>query len=213
MKNLVIIGAGGFGREVRWVVDRINQAGPEPMWNTIGFIDDGLEKGSIVDGLKILGGCDYLVNYDKEISCVCAIAKPTVRQKITRIVSGNPKILFPNIVDPSVIKSDDLMMGKGNVIFPGAILTVNVRLGDFNHINYGCTIGHDVLLRNYNTIYPGANIAGRVRLDGRVEVGTGVQIIQEVIVQPLVTLGAGAVAIEDIETPGTYVGVPCKKVR
>lgn len=213
MKDLAIIGAGGFGREVRWVIDRINQASLEPIWNTIGLIDDGLEKGSIVDGLEVLGGCDYLVNYNKEISSVCAIAKPETREKIVNMLSVNPKILFPNIVDPSAIKSDDLVMGKGNVVFPRTILTVNVRLGDFNHINIDCTIGHDSVIKNYNTLYPSVNVSGNVIIKEYNEIGTGAHIIQGITINSQGTLGAGAVVIEDIETPGTYVGVPCKKVR
>ena len=63
-KDLVIIGAGGFGREVKWLVERINQFSEKKnqgkKWNLIGFIDDGLQEGIQVEDLTVLGGRDYL---------------------------------------------------------------------------------------------------------------------------------------------------------
>ena len=53
MKNIVIIGAGGFGREVQWLLERMNEK--EKQWNLLGYIDDGVAVGTIVDGLPVLG--------------------------------------------------------------------------------------------------------------------------------------------------------------
>ena len=59
MKNIVIIGAGGFGREVQWLLERMNEK--EKQWNLLGYIDDGVAVGTIVDGLPVLGNITYLI--------------------------------------------------------------------------------------------------------------------------------------------------------
>ncbi|MCC7573091.1 MAG: transferase, partial [Candidatus Methanofastidiosum sp.] len=51
MKPLIIIGAGGFGREVAWLVNDINKQKRE--WELLGFLDDG-KRGRTVEGYPII---------------------------------------------------------------------------------------------------------------------------------------------------------------
>ena len=80
VKDLVIIGAGGCGREVSWLVDDINKINNQ--WNLLGFIDENEDNhGKILNGYKILGGFDYLINKDN-IYYVCAIGNSKIKKKI-----------------------------------------------------------------------------------------------------------------------------------
>ena len=64
IKPIVIVGAGGMGRDTQWLIERINEE--EPTYEILGYIDDGIQQGSIIDGYPILGGMKYLEEYDKE---------------------------------------------------------------------------------------------------------------------------------------------------
>ena len=81
MKDLLIIGAGGFGREVAWLVERINNI--VPTWNLKGFIDDNESiHGTLEGGYPIIGDSDYLIKQSNEVWVVCAVGSSKVRKKI-----------------------------------------------------------------------------------------------------------------------------------
>lgn len=51
MKKILIFGAGGFGREVQWLIERINRM--KPIWKIEGYLDDGIESGTEINGYKV----------------------------------------------------------------------------------------------------------------------------------------------------------------
>ena len=98
MRDIVIIGAGGFGREVACLIHRINQVRPE--WNLLGFIDENEAVGTKNPYGKVLGNLDYVNRYQDELSVVMGIATPEVLERISGCIS-NTKIDVPNLIDPS----------------------------------------------------------------------------------------------------------------
>ncbi len=211
MKDLYIIGAGGFGREVAWLVERINAQ--SPTWNLKGFIDDNESiKGSFFDGYEVLGNIDYLNALDSERFVVCAVGASKVRQRIIdRILSLN-NLHFATLIDPSVLMSNSVYIGEGTIICAGTIATVDITIGKHNIINLDCTIGHDAILEDFVTLYPSVNISGCSVIGRCVELGTGMQIIQGKTVGNNSIVGAGAVVIRDIPENCTAVGSPAKAI-
>lgn len=210
-KKIVIYGAGGFGREVQWLIERINQQ--EPTWEILGYVDDGVQKGNIIDDCKVIGGIDYLLKFEEELAVAFAVGSAKVRRKLVDKCKKNPKLYYPNLIDPSVIFSNRIMYGKGNIICAGNILTVDIQIGDFNIINLDCTVGHDAILTSYVTVYPGVHISGMVTIGAESEIGTGTQIIQGTRIIDQVIIGAGSTIIRDIEEAGTYVGSPVRRIK
>lgn len=210
MKKLVIIGAGGFGREVQWLIERINER--EAIWELLGYVDDGVEKGTIVDGLPVLGTVKELREREESLAVVCAVGASVTRRKILEQILDNTKLEFPNLIDPSVQMSKRIDMGRGNIICAGNILTVDITMGDFNIVNLDCTVGHDVVFDSYITVYPSVNISGGVEIGEKVELGTGSQIIQGIHIVEDIIVGAGSVVVRNLAEAGTYVGVPAKKL-
>lgn len=209
MKDLYIIGAGGFGREVAWLVERINTV--TPTWNIKGFIDDNESLWETTeDDYKVLGGCDYLKEL-RDVYVVCAVGNVRTRELIIDKIK-NTDIQFATLIDPSVIKSDKVEIGEGSIICAGNIITVDVKIGNHVIINLDCTIGHDDVIHDYVTVYPSVNISGNVEVGKCSELGTGVQIIQGKKIAAYTVIGAGGVVVKDIEEKGTYVGIPAKKI-
>ena len=209
MKDIVIVGAGGFGREVEWLIERINNTNLE--WNILGFVDDNIEKGNLVGHSKVIYNINDLTNIDKKLNVAIAVGNAKTRKLLFDKLKNNLNISFPNLVDPSVILGD-IDIGKGNIICAGTIITVNVKIKDFTIINLDCTIGHDDIINDFVTIYPSVNVSGNVEIGECTEIGTGTQIIQGKNICNNCIIGAGAVVVKDIIEKGTYVGVPAKKI-
>ena len=212
MKDLIVFGASGFGREVAWVVERINKV--KPTWNLVGFIDDDNNiQGFDINGYKVLGKTGDIRKYP-DAYFVCAVGASKVREKIIRnMKSVNPSIKFGTIIDPSVEMSDFVTIGEGSIICAHTIITVNVEIGSHVIINLDCTIGHDAILKDFVTLYPSANVSGGTQIGHGAELGTGMQIIQGKTIGDCTIVGAGSVVVRDIPAKCTAVGSPARPIR
>lgn len=208
MKDIVIIGAGGFGREVQWLIERINFEKKE--WNLLGYVDDGMKKGELIDEYPVLGGCEYLLNFNEKIHATVAIGSSKTRKSVVEKLLENDNIVFPNLIDPSVLTSSKYECGIGNIICAGTIMTTDYQLGNFNIVNLDCTIGHDVKIFSYVTVFPSVNISGCVTIEDMSEIGTGTNIIQGIHIGMQTIIGAGSVVVRNIDGHCTAMGVPCR---
>ncbi|WP_313114914.1 acetyltransferase [Aequorivita sediminis] len=211
MKDLVIIGAGGFGREVKTLIDDINKV--HPTYRFKGFYDDGFEVGTKINGYEVLGGLKNLNNISTPVMVVVAIGAPDVKQKIVKQLI-NPYLEFPTLIHPSVINSDNFVdIGKGCIICAGNILTCNITIQDFVILNLMCTIGHDTTINKYSSFMPSVNISGEVLIHKAVYVGTGAKIINQLEIGENTIIGAGAVVSKSIPANCTAVGVPARIIK
>ena len=212
MKDLIIFGASGFGREVAWAVERINKV--YPTWNLLGFIDDNENlQGAEINGYKVLGKTGDVSKY-ADAYFVCAVGASKVREKIVNKMRAiNPSIKFGTIIDPSVEMSELVDIGEGTIICAHTIITVNITIGNHVIINLDCTIGHDAIVKDFVTLYPSVNVSGITNIGHAVELGTGLQIIQGKSVGDYSIVGAGAVITKDIPAKCTAVGSPAKPIK
>lgn len=210
MKDIYIVGAGGFGREVLWLIQRINNANFE--WNIKGFIDDNKSiQNTIINEYPVVGTIDDLKTIDGYV--VVAIGNSHVKKNIVKRIKSISNVKFATLIDPSVIISNRVNIGEGCIICAGNIITVDITIGSHVILNLDCTVGHDAIINDFVTVYPSVNISGNTKIGSCSEIGTGTKIIQGTFICDKVILGAGAVVINDIEDSGTYVGVPVKKIK
>ena len=212
MKDLIIFGASGFGREVAWAVERQNKV--EPTWNLIGFMDDADDiQGIEINGYKVLGKTANIDDYP-DAYFVVAVGASKAREKIvSNMKAVNPNIKFGTVVDPSVEMSNLVTLGEGTIICAHTIITVNIEIGSHVIINLDCTIGHDAVIQDFATLYPSVNVSGITNIGHAVELGTGMQIIQGKTVGDYSIIGAGAVVVKDIPERCTAVGSPAKPIK
>ena len=204
---MVIIGSGGFGTEVSWLVERINLK--NPTWELLGFIDENKQHGSFCGGYPVLGGLEW-IEQNKDTYVVCAIGSSQIRKTVLDRIEGAQ---FATLIDPSVLMSPRVKIGSGSIICAGNIFTVDINIGSHVIVNLDCTIGHNSVLKDFVTLYPSVNVSGDVILNESVEIGTGSQILQNIEIAARTTVGAGAVVRKNIIENGTYVGVPARKIR
>ena len=210
MKDLYVMGAGGFGREVMWLAERINEV--EPTWNLKGFLDDDVSlHGMVIDDYPVFGGLDYLKNTEGAYVS-CAVGNAEIRKAIIDRMAGF-NVKPATLIDPSVLMSKRVTVGEGSIICAGTIITVDVSIGKHVIINLDCTLGHDVEVDDFVTMYPSVNISGCCRIGACTELGTGMQILQGLSIAPHTIVGASAAVVRNIEESGVYVGTPTKKIK
>lgn len=212
IKDIAIYGAGGFGREVACLLHSINKV--EPVWNLIGFFDDGKKIGYDTEYGKVLGGIQELNVWPTSLSVVLAIGSPdSVRKLVSKITS--PLIDFPNIIAPDVhfMDRNNLIMGKGNIFCLRCLVSCQVHIGDFNVFNTSVTLGHDVVIENYNSFMPGANISGEVKIGNQNFFGVYSVVIQQIVIGDNTRIGANSLIIKKTKDNQTYIGSPASIVK
>jgi sugar O-acyltransferase (sialic acid O-acetyltransferase NeuD family) len=210
MKKIAIFGAGGFGREVKWLIDELNKTSPQ--WDFIGYFDDDFTHVSKIDASLFLGGQHELNQWKEELAIVFAIGNPIVKRNV---ISGvdNPFLYFPVLIHPSVRMGTSVELGGGCIICAGNILTVDIKIGRHVILNLNCTVGHDAEIGDYSSFMPTVNISGEVITGECVYAGTGASIINRIRIGAETIIGAGAVVTRDLPSNCTAVGVPAKIIK
>lgn len=214
MKDIAIYGAGGFGREVACLINRINEK--EPTWNLIGFFDDNKElKGKMVSHFApCLGGIEELNAYSSPLAVTIPIGNPnTVRTIVEQIKNQN--IWFPNLIMTDFITADEntFVIGKGNIIQGSCGVSCDVSIGDFNVLNGSVVFGHDVKVGSFNTFMPATRISGEVHIGDDDFFGVGSIVLQKIKIGNKVRLGAGSVLMTNPKDGNLYIGNPAAKFR
>ncbi|MDA1649380.1 MULTISPECIES: acetyltransferase [unclassified Bacillus cereus group] len=211
MKDLVVIGSGGFSKQVIEIIEQLNLINPE--YKLLGIIDDnkGL-VGTEVLGYEVIGDTDYIKQLSKQqkIHGVIAIADGEIREHISRKLND---VQWVNLIHPSAVVSNYTKLGEGNIICAGVVINPECKMGNHSHINIGSTLGHDVLMLDYVTVMPGSKVSGNVNLKSKSMVGTGATIIQGLTIEENVVLGAGTVVTKNTKPNYLYVGVPAKEKK
>lgn len=206
-KGLVVIGGGGFGREILDVADALGDEGPE----VLGVVDDD----PAVEGLLRNRSVAYLGRID-EVSLVdCSysigVGDPSTRKAIAHR-ADQKGWRAATLIHPSATLGWGVSVGQGSVITAGVRITNNIAIGEHVHLNLNSTVGHDARISHYVTVYPGVNISGSVSLEEGVSLGTGSSVIQGLSIGPYAVVGAGAVVVRSLEGGKTYVGAPAKPI-
>lgn len=204
MKSIVIVGFGGFGREVAWLAKECER-------EVLGFLDDHTKPGK-QGAYTILGGLDSWADYsDSEF--VVAIGNPRVRKQVVEKLMAWGLDAFATLVHPSVRMGENVNVGKGTMICAGCIVTVDIAIGNHVILNLNVTIGHDDVISDYVTVAPMAALSGNVILEPGVEVGTGAAIRQGINMAEGSMLGMGGILTKDTEANTIYVGSPAKPLK
>ena len=210
MKNIVIVGAGGVGRETSLIIQQINEL--KSTWNLIGFIDDDVNSwGNVINGYPVIGGMDSLEKLSLDTYVVVAIANYKVKKKIVNKI--NNKFKFATIIDPRVWIHDYITIGEGTIIYEGVILTANIEVGNHVIVSPKCGIGHDSIIKDYVSLLWNVNISGNDIIEEGVMMGSASTVIQGKRIGKGSTVGAGAVVIDNIDSYSTVVGVPAKVIK
>lgn len=204
---LVIIGAGGLGRETAALVESINAA--SDTWLLRGFLDDkaSLHGTSLLD-YPVLGGLDWMAG-KTDLHFAIAIGDPAVRRGVARRtvdMAARPATL----VHPDVALHRSISVRGGSIICRGCSLTVDICIGRYALLNLHCTVGHDAHVHDFATLHPGVRLSGHATVGAGAELGTGAVVLPNRTVGRQAVVGAGAVVTRDLPPGCTAVGLPAR---
>lgn len=212
MKDLFLIGGGGFATEVLFAIERLNKI--EKKWSSIFIIDDNIEVGIKVRNYDVVGNVEYVVQLEKDIDVVITINDPKIRKKIVEKIKANKSnVSFPNIFDASSITDFDyLTIGEGNIIMHFVILSTNLNIGDFNIFNSYTGIGHDSLIGDFNSFNPRVAISGNVIMKDLNSFGVNATVLQNKKIGSQNEVWMNSTIVKNLKDDGKYFGIPAKKV-
>lgn len=210
MKNLVIIAAGGCGREVlQWAKDIHEKS---PCWHIKGFLDDNPDA---LQGLKcdvpILGSVDgYQIEPDDVF--LCCIGNGEIRWAVVEKMKKKGAH-FATLVHPSAVIADTCALGEGVIVYPFALISDNVTIGDQCIINMHSSVGHDSVLGAYCTISAHCDITGHCSLGDGVFMGTTSHLVPGTKVGDGAYICAGSTVLGSVRGGKKVLGNPAKIVK
>jgi sugar O-acyltransferase (sialic acid O-acetyltransferase NeuD family) len=210
MNNLIILGAGGFGREVYNWAKQSPQHGKDYIIK--GFLDDNENAlSNFKYPVKVIGSIsDY--SPQREDVFICAIGSPGIKRKVCSSIEAKGGT-FLNIIHPSAIIGENVSLGIGVVVCPGVKITCDVKVGNHVSININSCVGHDATIGDHCQISCFCDLNGYSVIGNEVFIGGSASVLPGIKVADGVTIGSGALVVKNITQEGvTVVGVPAKKL-
>lgn len=197
---LCLFGAGGHGRVVGAIAARIWRA-------DVIFGDGGRALGTLVDGIPV-GVSDLSEVQDHHV--IVTVGNTATRRKLQTRAQEQGLTCTHLIANPDGYFAD--APGAGSMILTGAVVNPGARIGRGVIVNTGAVVEHDCIVGDFCHLAPRSVMLGDCSLGHDVWLGANATVVQGVSICANVTVGAGAVVTRDITEPGTYAGVPARRI-
>lgn len=206
MRELVIVGAGGFARETA-------AAATAAGWRVLGFADDDPAlHGTIRSGLPVLGP---IADVGQDAAVVVCVGNPrnyTARQQIVERL-GLPAERYATVVHPAAVVGAGSVVGPGSVLLAGTVLTADVTVGSHVAVMPQAVLTHDDRVGDYATVASGVRLGGGAVLEEGAYVGAGALVREGVTVGAWSLIGMGSVVLRDVPPGEVWVGGPARFLR
>jgi len=211
--GLVIIGAGGFGRESTDVARAMSAATTPPPFELLGVLDSApsdINLGRLTAlGIAYLGKVeDFEFSPDRH-AAVIGIGNPAARERVAARLAPTG-VGYLTLVHPSATLGSASRLGKGVVICAGVQVSTNVTIGDHAHLNPGAIIGHDTTIGDFVSVNPGAVVSGDVTVSSGTLIGASSVVLQGLAIGRGALVGAGACVTRDVDAGRVVKGVPAR---
>lgn len=200
MNRLIIIGASGHGKVVADIAELVG-------YTDIVFLDDDLTIKECA-GYPVIGNVSSISELDGVV--FVAVGNATIRRKLMEKYSNR---FFPVLIHPHSVIAEGVVIGEGSVVMAGAIINPDSSIGKGCIINTSSSVDHDCIVGDYSHVSVGSHLCGTVSVGDETWIGAGATVSNNITICSNCLIGAGAVVVKDIVIPGTYIGIPSKKIH
>ena len=205
MKELLIIGARGFGREIYNSACESKGYGTEFIIK--GYLDD---NSNALDGYSgypnIIGSVENYIPETDDVF-ICALGSVVHKKKYTSIILERGG-RFINLIHREASFSKNVSFGIGNILCKGCLISCDTSIGDFNTFNDFVSIGHDSSIGNYNSFMTATRISGNTLIGDNNYFGVNSCVIEKIKIGNNTTVAAGSALMRRTKDGNTYIGVP-----
>lgn len=206
MTKLIIVGAGGHGREMLWVAQRCGI-------DVLGFLVDGENhNGTTVDDISVLGDIDEWKKY-ADAEFIIAIGSPRNRKSVYDRMLKHGQPTFATLIDPTATVAESASVGTGSMVSPGAIISIAASVGRQVIVNINSSVSHDACVGDFVTVAPGVSICGSARVETGTELGAGCVVRDQVTLGPWSMAAMGAIVTADVPDNTLVAGCPARVQR
>ena len=208
-KNLIIVSAGAFGREIRDLAAGIQaEQGEGCDWRLSGFLDD--RQGTGTGNLPIVGNPQTYQPNENDLF-VCAIGNPAERGKYAGMLRDRGA-KFAVLRESSAKIGGGVEMADGVVVGPFCVVSCDVSIGADTFLTSHVTAGHDVHFGRCCHIGAYVFAGGGVVVGDHVTIHPHASILPGVRIGERATIGAGSVVVRSVPAGSTIFGVPATTV-
>lgn len=213
MKNIVIFGAGGLGREAAIMIGSINEKNPSK-YNLLGFVVDScyFKENTYINGVPLIGDFEWLLKNKENVSCVIALGNSIARKEtFCRLKEHGVRI--ETIISPEVYVDPSCYVGEGSYVGYRVVLSVNSHFGKGTFINTDTIIGHDTNCGEFVSIGPRVSIGGNCIIENLTEIGGGAYIVPKRKIGENSKIAAGSVVFSHVKKNTHVLGNPARKIE
>jgi sugar O-acyltransferase (sialic acid O-acetyltransferase NeuD family) len=210
VRDLLLIGAGGFARETAEAVRAVNAA--QPTWELLGFLDDDLERrGELVDGLPVLGSIDAVHDHPDAQVVICTgrptnyVSRPRIAERL-----GLEDTRYATVIHPTATMGSTCRIGVGSVLLAHVDLTADVAIGCHVAVMPQVVLTHDARVEDYATLGSGVLVGGGSRIAQGAYIGAGACIREGLTIGDRAMIGMSAVVTCDVPAERLWYGAPAR---
>ena len=214
MTGVLIVGAGGLGRETAEAVRAAAHAGAD--LELRGYLDDTVAlHGTTIDGVEVLGPLEAVHELASDLGVVLATGSPADPGSRLRLEArlALPAARYVSVVHPGAALGGSCTFGPGCVVLAGVVATAAVSVGAHVVLMPGVVLTHDDVVGDGATFGAGVRLAGRVHIGAGAYVGTGALVREGLTIGAGALVGMGAVVVDDVPPGETWAGVPARPLE
>lgn len=208
MKQLVVFGAGGVGKEVIMTINAINSKIKQ--WELKGFYDDN-PNVRLPKGYYRLGGLQELLSTKEKLNIILAIKDSARKGELASQLRAR-RFRFVNIIHPTALICESAQIGLSAYVGAYSVIGPNTEIGNHLYMGNHTSVGHDTTIGDCCSIMPGSIISGNVIVERNTFIGAGATILQSLTVNEFCVVGAGAVVTKDVQKGTKVVGIPARPI-